>query len=99
MEGMQTLIMVGVMFAVFYFIVLRPQVKKQKETAAMLAALGKGDQVITRGGVIGTITGVQEDNQILVVEIQDKVRVKIPRSYVEGKWDPKPAASTAKSAA
>ncbi|HEY4242440.1 MAG TPA: preprotein translocase subunit YajC [Kofleriaceae bacterium] len=96
---MQTLIMVGVMFAVFYFIVLRPQVKKQKETAAMLAALGKGDQVITRGGVIGTITGVQDDNQTLVLEIQDKVRIRVPRPYVEGKWEPKPAATAAKSAA
>jgi preprotein translocase subunit YajC len=77
--------MMGLMFVVFYFILIRPQVKKQKEHAAMLSKLGKGEQVITRGGIIGTITGVQS-NDIVVLEIQEKVRVRVPRSYIENKW-------------
>lgn len=76
------------MFGIFYFIILRPQARKQKEFQAMLAKLGKGDEVITRGGVIGKITGVSDDG-VVVLEIQEKVRVRIPRSYIDAKWDGK----------
>ena len=97
MQAMQPIIMMVLMFAIFYFIVIRPQVKKQREHAAVLAKLGKGDEIITRGGVIGKITGSQGD--VLVVELQEKVRVRIPRSYVDGKWEGKPAeASSTQSA-
>ena len=54
----------------------------------MLGKLGKGDEVITRGGLIGKITGVSDDD-VLVLELQEKVRVRVPRAYVEGKWDGK----------
>ena len=97
MAGMQPILMMLVMFAIFYFILIRPQVKKQKEHQAMLSRLGKGDEVITRGGVIGKITGVSEDG-ILVLELQEKVRVRVPRAYVEGKWEGKVPASAAKAA-
>jgi preprotein translocase subunit YajC len=97
MAAMQPILMMLVMFAIFYFILIRPQVKKQKEHQAMLAKLGKGDEVITRGGVIGKITGVSDDG-ILVLELQEKVRVRVPRAYVENKWDGKVPASAAKAA-
>ncbi len=83
MVGAQFL-MIGMIFFVFYFLVIRPQTKKQKEHQAMIGKLGKGEQIITRGGVIGTITGTQGD--VVVVEIQEKVRVRIPRAYIDGKW-------------
>jgi preprotein translocase YajC subunit len=51
----------------------------------MLKKLDKGDTVITRGGVIGKITGSTGD--ILVIEVQEKVRVRVPRAYVEARWD------------
>jgi preprotein translocase subunit YajC len=92
------IVMMLVMFAIFYFILIRPQAKKQKEHQAMLGRLGKGDEVITRGGVIGKITGVSEDN-VLVIELQEKVRVRIPRAYVEGKWEGKVPEGAAKSSA
>ncbi|MBV8759432.1 MAG: preprotein translocase subunit YajC [Deltaproteobacteria bacterium] len=76
------------MFGIFYFIILRPQARKQKEFQAMIAKLGKGDEVYTRGGVIGKITGVSDDG-LVVLEIQEKVRIRILRSYIEGKWDGK----------
>jgi preprotein translocase subunit YajC len=99
MDAMQPIIMMLVMFAIFYFILIRPQVKKQKEHQSMLGKLGKGDEVITRGGVIGKITGVSEDNTVLVIELQEKVRVRVPRAYVEGKWEGKVPEGAAKSAA
>ena len=98
MGGMQPIIMMLVMFGIFYFILNRPQVKKQKEHTAMLGRLGKGDEVITRGGMIGKITGVGDDG-VIVLELQEKVRVRVPRAYIEGKWDGKVPASASKSAA
>src|SRR5688572_30593252 len=89
MGGMQPIVMMLVMFAIFYFILIRPQVKRQKEHQAMLGKLGKGDEIVTRGGVIGKITGVQGD--VLILEIQEKVRVRVPRAYVEGRWESKAA--------
>ena len=98
MPAMQPILMMGVMFAIFYFILIRPQMKKQKEHQAMLGKLGKGDEIITRGGIIGKITGVTDDN-IVVVELQEKVRVRIPRAYIEGKWEGKVPETAAQKAA
>lgn len=98
MQGMMSFVPILVMFGIFYFILIRPQVKKQKDHQAMLGKLGKGDEVITRGGVIGKITGVGDDG-VLVLELQEKVRVRVPRAYVEGRWEGKVPESAAKSAA
>lgn len=98
MQAMQPIVMMLVMFGIFYFILIRPQVRKQKEHQSMLQKLGKGDEVITRGGVIGKITGVGDDG-VLVLELQEKVRVRVPRAYVESKWDGKVPASATKNAA
>jgi preprotein translocase subunit YajC len=97
MQALQPMLMMLMIFGIFYFIMIRPQVKKQKEHTAMLNKLGKGDEVITRGGVIGKITGVSDDG-VLVLELQEKVRVRVPRAYVEGKWDGKVPASAAAKA-
>jgi preprotein translocase subunit YajC len=85
MGAMSPILMMLLMFGVFYFILIRPQVKRQREQQEMLKKLDKGETIITRGGVIGKITGSNGD--ILVVEIQEKVRVRIPRAYVEARWD------------
>jgi preprotein translocase subunit YajC len=98
MQAMQPIMMMVVMFAIFYFILIRPQVKKQRAHQSMLSQLGKGDEVITRGGIIGKITGVSDDNQVVVLELQEKVRVRVPRAYIEGKWDGKVPESAAKAA-
>jgi preprotein translocase subunit YajC len=97
--GMSMIVMMLAMFGIFYFLLIRPQVKRQKEHQALLGKLGKGDEIITRGGVIGKITGVTDDNTILVVELQEKVRVRIPRAYVDGRWEGKVPAGAEKSSA
>ena len=98
MQALQPIMMMVVMFGIFYFILIRPQVKKQKDLQSMLSKLGKGDEVITRGGIIGTITGVKEDGTV-VLELQEKVRVRVPRSYIEGKWEGKVPESAPSSSA
>lgn len=78
------ILMMVVMFAIFYFLLIRPQAKRQRERQTMLGKLGKNDLVITRGGVIGRVTGAIGD--VLELEIQDQVRVQVPRAYVDGMW-------------
>ena len=85
MGALSPIVMMLLMFGVFYFILIRPQVKRQRETQEMLKKLDKGDSVITRGGLIGKITGTAGD--VLIIELQEKVRVRIPRAYVEARWD------------
>ncbi|MDY0005117.1 MAG: preprotein translocase subunit YajC [Polyangia bacterium] len=71
------------MFVIFYFFLIRPQQKKQKEHQEMLTALRKGDRIVTTGGILGTVTGLTD--QYAVIEIQEKVRMKILRSHIAGK--------------
>jgi preprotein translocase subunit YajC len=67
-------------FAIFYFLIIRPQNKKQKELRDMIGALGVGDEVITQGGVAGKILAVGE--QFLDVEIADGITVKVQRHMI-----------------
>jgi len=98
MQAFSMPVMMFLIFGIFYFMLIRPQVKKQKEHQAMLQKLGKGDEIITRGGLIGKITGVSDDG-ILVIELQEKVRVRMPRAYIEAKWEGKVPATATKNAA
>ncbi|MDH5452831.1 MAG: preprotein translocase subunit YajC [Paracoccaceae bacterium] len=68
-------------FAIMYFLLIRPQQKKLKEHKAMVEALRRGDQVITQGGIIGKVAKVKEDGE-LEVEIADGVKVRIVRSTI-----------------
>lgn len=87
MGAASPMLMMMLMFGVFYFILIRPQAKRQKEHQALLNSLGKGEMVVTRGGLIGKISGVK-DNE-LVIELQEKVRVRVLRTHIDGKYDPK----------
>ena len=80
------LIFMLLMFGVFYFILIRPQVKRQKAHQTMLQALQRGDMVITRGGLIGKISGVTA--AVVTLELQEKIRVRVVRSHIEGIYDP-----------
>ena len=69
-------------FAIFYFLLIRPQSKRHKQHQAMVKSLEKGDRVVTSGGIHGTIQGIHEDRDILVLEIADKVKVEINRGSI-----------------
>jgi preprotein translocase subunit YajC len=71
-------------FAIFYFLVLRPQSRKAKEHQRMLSELKKGDEVITQGGIIGKITGMTDGEVTLLV--QEGVRLRVVRSSVQGRY-------------
>ncbi len=68
------------MFGLFYFIAIRPQRKRQKEHTDMVAALAKGDEVVTMSGILGKITKLDED--YLVLQVTDAVELKFQRSAV-----------------
>lgn len=68
------------MFVVLYFIMIRPQMKRQKETRAMLEALSKGDEVVTSGGVVGRIAKLGET--MLQLEVANGVELQVQRSAV-----------------
>jgi len=75
------------MFAVFYFLLIRPQQKKQRQQQDMLKSLKVGDRVLTTGGLYGTI--VAGGDHIVKLEIADKVRVDVSRSSIAGKMEPR----------
>ncbi|MDE3061055.1 MAG: preprotein translocase subunit YajC [Pseudomonadota bacterium] len=81
-------LLLGVIFFIFYFLLIRPQQKRVKQHQEMMKGLKKGDKVLTNGGIIGTIAKL-EDNDIAVVEIAQGVRVRINRSAVSEVLDEK----------
>lgn len=80
MAAFQQIIPLVFMFAIFYFLLIRPQQKKAKEHKAMLESMKKGDNVITAGGVHAKVTAV--DNDIVTLEIANNVNIKITKSYI-----------------
>ena len=75
------LIMMVAMFAVFWFLVIRPQQKRAKEHQNMLKAIKRGDQVVTNGGIIGRVSRIDGDG-IIQLEIAEGVRVKCQQSMI-----------------
>lgn len=74
------LIMLGIFVAIFYFMLLRPQLKRQKEHKALMESLQKGDEVVFAGGLVGTIQKV--DGDFAVIELANNVEVKVQRSAI-----------------
>lgn len=81
MEAFAQFVPLILIFAIMYFLLIRPQQKKLKEHTAMVEALRRGDQVVTQGGMIGKVTKVKEDNEI-EVEIAEGVKVRVVRSTI-----------------
>ena len=79
-SGISTLIMFGMIFAVMYFFMIRPQIKKQKKESVYRAALKKGDAVITIGGVYGKITDVKKDS--FIIEVHGGTKLKIAKTAI-----------------
>ena len=78
-EGFAPLLLV---FAALYFIVLRPQKKREEKKRAMLSELKKGDRILTIGGILGTVHKVSRNNDEISVEIAENVNIKILRNAI-----------------
>lgn len=78
--GLQTILMFGLIFLVFYFFMIRPQVKKQKEQKKFRESLEKGSKIVTIGGIHGKIAEVKDD--IVIIEIEGGNRLKIEKAAI-----------------
>ncbi|MBD3235512.1 MAG: preprotein translocase subunit YajC [Candidatus Eisenbacteria bacterium] len=79
------LILLVLMFAVFYFLIIRPQQKRQRQHQKMLAAVDNGDRVLTSGGLIGNVVGTKEVEgvAILVLKIAENTKVEVSRTHIQ----------------
>lgn len=80
--GYGFLVMMGLFFVIFYFMLIRPQSKRAKEHRTMLQALSTGDEVVTSGGILGRVTEVGEN--FVSVEIADGVQIKVQKAQIAG---------------
>ena len=76
----EMIFLIGGMFAIMYFLIIRPQNKRQQAHRAMIEAVKKGDKVVTNGGLVGKVTKVAEGE--LTVELADGVRVQVMRGMI-----------------
>ncbi len=85
-------------FAIFYFLIIRPQRKRVDEHRRMVESVRRGDTVVTSGGIVGKVTRVYDDGDEIQVEIAEGVRVRVVKatlSDVRSKTEPAPAAANA----
>jgi len=80
MDSVMQFLPIILMFAVLYFLMVRPQMKKAKEHKALIDGLGKGDEIVTQGGMAGRITKVGDD--FISVEIAEKVEIQIQKPAI-----------------
>ncbi|MDW4496716.1 preprotein translocase subunit YajC [Sulfitobacter sp. D35] len=81
MEGVAQFVPLILIFAIMYFLLIRPQQKKMKEHQAMVKALRRGDQVVTQGGIVGKVSKVKDDGE-LELEIAEGVKVRVIQNTI-----------------
>ncbi len=79
---LKTVLMMAVIFGVFWFLIIRPQQKQEKERKAMLGALKRKDRVLTSGGVLGTVSDIRDDEVTIKVCENPDVKLRVRRSAV-----------------
>ncbi len=79
-SGFASLVPLILIFVIFYFLLLRPQIKRAKEHKQMVASMAKGDEVVTNGGLLGKITKLDEN--FITLEVSEGVRVKVQRNAI-----------------
>jgi preprotein translocase subunit YajC len=77
---MTTFVTFGLIIVIFYFLIIRPQKKRDRETKEMLAAIKKGDKVVSIGGIHGTVVAVKETT--IVVKVDDNTRIEFSRNAI-----------------
>ena len=84
-ESFMPFLFMGMIFAIFYVLIFRPENKRRKEHESMLKSVGKGDRVVTAGGIHGSVVGDTED--VLTIEIAnvkgERIKIKVDRARVE----------------
>jgi preprotein translocase subunit YajC len=80
-SGMESMLLIVLMFVVLYFLMIRPQMKRAKEHKGMIEALQKGDEVVTAGGVLGRISRINEN--YITVEIASNVEIQVQRPAIQ----------------
>ena len=78
--GTEMLIMVGIFFAIMYFMIIRPQQKRQKAHKTLMESLSKGDEVVTNGGMMGKIKSVGDD--VVKIELTENVVIKVQKHAI-----------------
>jgi preprotein translocase subunit YajC len=78
--GLMSFLPLIIIFVIFYFLLIRPQMKRAKEHKKLVADLGNGDEVVTNGGLLGRITNVGES--FITVELADNVQIKVQRHAI-----------------
>lgn len=77
-DGLTSILLIGGMFVLMYFMIIRPQRKRQKEHQSLVDNVGKGDEVITNGGILGKV--VKVDDNYMVLEVSNNVELKFQKS-------------------
>ncbi len=101
-QMISTLFTFGLIFVIFYFLIIRPQSKKQKETKKMIEAVKKGDKIVTIGGIHGTVYTVKE--RTVIVKVDDETKLEFSKSAISavepkgGEEKAEPAADKDKAA-
>ncbi|ROV61080.1 preprotein translocase subunit YajC [Vibrio ponticus] len=80
--GFEMIIMLAMFAVIFYFMIYRPQAKRVKEHKNLMSSMGKGDEVLTNGGLVGKITKIAEDNDYITIELNANNEVVIKKDFV-----------------
>ena len=78
--GLELLVMIGIFFLIMYFLLIRPQQKRAREHRELIASLAKGDEIVTSGGILGKVVGI--DESFIALEVQDGVKIRVQRHSV-----------------
>ncbi|GAB5380327.1 MAG: preprotein translocase subunit YajC [Aliiglaciecola sp.] len=80
--GFEMLILLGVFGLIFYFMLYRPQAKRVKEHKALISSIGKGDEILTQGGMVGKVTKVNEEKDFIEVALNDNTNIVLQKSAI-----------------
>ena len=82
-----SLVPILLIFVIFYLLLIRPQQKRQKEHQRLLTALKKGDKVVTNSGMLGVISSINDEKNIVVLRVDNDVKMEFLKSSIAGKVD------------
>ncbi len=80
--GWDLIFMLVIFGLIFYFMIYRPQAKRVKEHKALMSSIGKGDEVLTQGGLLGRVAKVADDKDYVVIEVADNTQVMVQKSAI-----------------